>query len=327
LTEANIHIANLLLTRISEGDKVAFHVLFNQYRNKIYAILYTILNEQEKAERLLLLIFYDIWACRETLPEAYSLNEYVEVLLCRYLNAGCEEGTEALWLEKQIWIKTNGDLAMMQAVTLQKERAEELYQVLQQKQASEVAWTRGRLWLMAALITGVIAIGILWFNNYYRAFHTYITQKGERKTFILPDGTKVKLNGGSTLRLAGGYGSRLREVELKGEGYFEVKKDSTHKFVLHTSSMNIQDPGAAFSVRSYPHEKADIAAAINGKVNITLKDKRNVTMYRVASMQKLTVSKPVYVEGEDEIGKPRIELLDTNHNTSPPREISWIMTE
>lgn len=327
MTDSNVHIANLLLTRIAEGDDIAFHVLFNQYRNKIYTVLYTVLGERERAERLLLLIFYDVWACRETLPEAYSFNAYVEVLLCRYLNAGCREGAEAIWLEKKVWEKTGGNLAAMQAVTLNKGRADELYRLLQRKLASEISWTRWKLWLVAALITGVVATGVVWFNNYYRAFHTYITQKGERRTFILPDGTKVRLNSGSTLRLSGGYGSKLREMELKGEGYFEVKGDSMHAFVVHTSAMDIRNPGAAFSVRSYPHEKADMAAAIKGKVNITLKDKRNVTMYRVASMQKLTVSKPVYVEGEDKGSRPLIELLDTNHNTCTPREISWIMAE
>lgn len=310
-----------------EGDETAFHVAFNQYRDKIYAILYTILRDQAAAERILLCVFEDVWRCRETLPGAYGFNAYIDILLCKYLHAVCEEGGETMWLEKQLWEKNGANLASMQAIKIDKERAEELYSHLQKTLAWKVAGTRWKLLLMAALITGVVAVGVVWFNNYYRAFHTYITRKGERKTFILPDGTKVRLNSGSTLRLAGGYGSNRREMELKGEGYFEVKRDTAHKFVVHTAAMNIQDACAAFSVRAYPHEKADMATAIGGKVNVTLKDKRNATTYRVAPMQKLTVAKPAYSEGEAKPNQPRIEVLDTSQQTSAPREISWMMSE
>lgn len=326
MTEINIHIANLLLTRIADGDEIAFKLLFHQYRNKIYTVLFAILHRHEEAERMLQHVFLEIWNNRETLPEVYSFNAYVDVVLCRCLHADCLPGNERAWLEKEMWIKAGGQIGEMESEALSRERAELLLARIQKKLKNDEARTRWKCFAAAAVITGLIGSGVLWFNNYYRSFHTYITQAGERKTFILPDGTKVKLNGGSVLRLVGGYGNKLREMDLKGEGYFEVKCDSACSFIVHTSAMDVKDAGTAFTVRAYPEECADVAAAIRGRVSVTLKSKSSDTaMYRLPAMQKLTVCKPMSANASDAGETPLIEQLSPNTSQGAPAEIAWII--
>lgn len=328
MTEKNIHIANLLLTRIADGDEIAFQLLFHQYRNKIYAVLFAILRQQEAAEKMLQQVFLDIWANRETLPEVYSFHAYADALMCKYLNGNSVPGNESAWLEKEIWIKTGGNVTEITPEGIDKERAEALFKGIQRRLKNDEVRGRWKCFAAAAVITGMIGTGVLWFNSYYKAFHTYVTHAGERKTFILPDGTKVKLNTGSVLRLAGGYGDKVREMDLKGEGYFEVKRDPAHAFVVHTSAMDIRDTGTAFNVRSYPGEGADVASAIGGRVNITLKNSMHThTMYRMAAMQKLTVCKPACASTSKAGEIPRIELLEQNTSLGAPCELAWITDE
>lgn len=326
MTEINIHIANLLLTRIADGDEIAFQLLFHQYRNKIYAVLLAILHGHEAAEKMLQHVFLEIWNNRETLPEVYSFNTYVDVVLCKCLHADCLPGNEKAWLEKEVWVKTGGQVTEMEAEAISRERAELLFSRIQKKLKNDEVRTRWKCFAAAAVITGLIGSGILWFNNYYRSFHTYITHAGERKIFILPDGTKVKLNGGSVLRLVGGYGDKLREMDLKGEGYFEVKCDSSCLFIVHTSAMDVKEAGTAFNVRAYPEECADVAAAIRGRVNVTLKNKRSDTaMYRLPAMQKLTVCKPMNASTKNAGETPLIEQLSPGTSLGTPAEIAWII--
>ncbi|WP_207534825.1 FecR family protein [Desertivirga arenae] len=86
----------------------------------------------------------------------------------------------------------------------------------------------------------------------------------------LPDGTKVWLNAGSKLTYHNSYGEKLREVNLIGEGYFDVVKDKEHPFLVNTPTIRLKVLGTAFNVRSYPDEEVTEAALVHGKIQVTL---------------------------------------------------------
>src|SRR5690606_25109074 len=52
------------------------------------------------------------------------------------------------------------------------------------------------------------------------------TPKGATYHITLPDGTKVWLNGGSTIKYPGNFENTTRHVELEGEAYFSVVKQN-----------------------------------------------------------------------------------------------------
>jgi len=98
--------------------------------------------------------------------------------------------------------------------------------------------------------------------------HTLQTPRCKDFQITLPDGTMVWLNAESTLRYPSRFSDKERIVELTGEAYFQVKKDSIHPFIVRTQHLTTQVLGTRFNFRSYGHEPCHVTL-IEGKVAIS----------------------------------------------------------
>jgi ferric-dicitrate binding protein FerR (iron transport regulator) len=97
---------------------------------------------------------------------------------------------------------------------------------------------------------------------------------GTRKSVILPDGTKVRLNAGSELRYDADMTSRdTRNVDLSGEAYFDVQKDKERPFIIHTDKLAIRVLGTAFNVKAYPKDKMTETTLMQGSIELTVNSK------------------------------------------------------
>lgn len=87
--------------------------------------------------------------------------------------------------------------------------------------------------------------------------------------YELPDHSVVWLNAGSTLRYPTVFKKDNRNVELKGEAYFEVQADKERPFYVNTSNgLSVYVYGTKFNVAAY--EKDDYIETVleKGKVNV-----------------------------------------------------------
>lgn len=101
------------------------------------------------------------------------------------------------------------------------------------------------------------------------------TQPGSKSKIQLPDGTTVLLNAGSSLTYGKEYGRELREVNLEGEGFFDVQKNKEVPFIIHTSDINIKVLGTVFNVKAYPEDKKTETSLIRGSIEVTIKNRPN----------------------------------------------------
>ena len=85
--------------------------------------------------------------------------------------------------------------------------------------------------------------------------NTVSTKAGYKASIDLPDGSKVWLNGNSKITYSGDLTGKTREVFLSGEAYFDIAKDKTRPFIIHTRTINLKVLGTAFNVRSYENDK------------------------------------------------------------------------
>jgi transmembrane sensor len=101
--------------------------------------------------------------------------------------------------------------------------------------------------------------------------YTQASRAGERKSFQLPDGSKVMLNAGSTLTMAKDFNANSREVTLEGEAFFDVSHNPGKPFIIHTATMNVKVLGTVFNVKAYPADKTAETSLLKGSVEVTLK--------------------------------------------------------
>jgi transmembrane sensor len=98
-------------------------------------------------------------------------------------------------------------------------------------------------------------------------FHTLSTPRGGKYSVRLPDGTRVWLNAASTLHYPTSFtGAANREVELKGEAYFEVAKDAAHPFRVRVDDKaGVEVLGTQFNVNAYAEARVVL---VEGKVKV-----------------------------------------------------------
>ncbi|QIL41217.1 FecR family protein [Pedobacter sp. HDW13] len=104
-------------------------------------------------------------------------------------------------------------------------------------------------------------------------FNTIETPKGGQYQINLPDGTKVWLNAASSLKYPTSFASTGREVQLKGEAYFEVAKKTTQgqrvPFTVKTETQVVEVLGTHFNINSYNNEENTKTTLVEGSVRVT----------------------------------------------------------
>jgi len=142
-------------------------------------------------------------------------------------------------------------------------------------------------WIGSIAASILILIGITYMSyqqgqrNLQDTFADIIiaTPNGSSTAVSLPDGSTVKLNGGSKLSYSQGYGVKNRIVNIEGEGYFSVKKDSTKPFLVKSANIMVKVLGTKFDFCDYQQDSHAIVTLDEGKVNMTnLASKEEITL-------------------------------------------------
>lgn len=103
------------------------------------------------------------------------------------------------------------------------------------------------------------------------AYNTILTPPGGEYKLLLPDGTKVWVNAMTSLKYPVHFTGRLREVELEGEAFFEVAKQSHGgkrvPFIVHTADQKLEVLGTVFNLQSYGD--AIVTTLVEGSVKLS----------------------------------------------------------
>ena len=111
------------------------------------------------------------------------------------------------------------------------------------------------------------------------AYNELNVPRGGEYMLVLTDGTKVWVNADSRLKFPVRFRGDRREVYLlSGEAYFEVERDESKPFLVHTSRGCVKVLGTEFNVRDYPEEHRVVTTLVNGSVQFTGKDKKKIVL-------------------------------------------------
>ncbi|MEO8711139.1 MAG: FecR family protein [Parafilimonas sp.] len=159
-----------------------------------------------------------------------------------------------------------------------------------------------------------------------------VAQKGSRNRTILPDGSVVWLNAGSSLSYTGNFKGLIREVYLKGEGFFDVVKQEGHPFIVHANGIDIKVLGTAFDVKSYSEDNTVEATLIRGLIQVTRQGEKNQKPVFLHPNEKLIVDLTQNIPSEKikavnvPVTLPEIKIyhLDSTIKTENIIETSWV---
>lgn len=96
---------------------------------------------------------------------------------------------------------------------------------------------------------------------------------GTQTKVELEDGTLVWLNSGSKLKFPNSFSAQnTRDVELVGEGYFEVHHNPQKPFIVHTPELGVKVLGTTFNINAYENMQHVTVALVEGKVSVIKED-------------------------------------------------------
>lgn len=129
-------------------------------------------------------------------------------------------------------------------------------------------------------------------------YNTLTNPRGSKVVSIaLSDGSRVWLNAGSSITYPVVFGGSKRQVELKGEGYFEVAKKAGQRFVVTARGVQTEVLGTHFNINAYDEEAETRITLLEGAVQVqlpgaTLQVLKPGEQASIAATGKLTTLRP-----------------------------------
>lgn len=167
--------------------------------------------------------------------------------------------------------------------------------------------SRYRLLQYAAAVVLLASAISTWL--FYQKTTVHLINSNEKALIVdLPDGSKVWLNSGAEVTYQERMDDEMRQVELIGEAYFDVKNIPEKPFMVHAKEVEVLVVGTEFNV------KTDEQAA---KVSVTVAEGK-VSM-RGSSTQNERILLEVLEVGSFDLSTKKLEKKRADHLN----EISW----
>ncbi|MEL7586405.1 MAG: FecR domain-containing protein [Prolixibacteraceae bacterium] len=104
-------------------------------------------------------------------------------------------------------------------------------------------------------------------------YNTVAAPVGGRAKAILPDGSEVWLNSGSSVQYPVLANPAYREVKLTGEGFFKVVKNPRQPMFVHASGVQVKVYGTTFNMNAYQDNVNIETVLVEGEISIVKLDK------------------------------------------------------
>jgi transmembrane sensor len=168
-------------------------------------------------------------------------------------------------------------------------------------------------WMYAAAASVVLLLSTVYYLT--GSNETFSTSFGEQLALVLPDGSEVLLNSKSSITYKkSDWFDGKRTLELKGEGYFKVKKGAT--FSVHSTNGSVNVLGTQFNVKTNPSYFEVLC--YEGKVQVE-NHQETAILTKGLSFRKIekrnsekgtfTNSKPNWIDGESSFNNTPLQFV------------------
>jgi len=202
----------------------------------------------------------------------------IENLIARYLNGDCSEEEKTEILE---WTNSNKNNEkeylqikdLWDTIKIKESKSHEKLIFFYKTQFEKSKRARIILINRFAAIAAVFIFALVSYVFFPKVsvikpqqLSVYSVPMGSHSKLVLFDGTEVNLNSGSSLTYSNEYNSGTRRVTLTGEGFFKVKSDKKHPFIVKTVDFEVEATGTQFNICAYENDSFSKATLAEGKI-------------------------------------------------------------
>ena len=208
---------------------------------------------------------------RRYLDGLYSKSEVSDLLKSmqdRDMQSAFEEISDEIWEESMKYQPYVCDMEHEQY----KQEAARLLKKIERRPLRKVKCMR---WVAVCAVLLMVGIGVpyIQFGRSEKILYTEVsTSFGEKKEWVLPDGSVVNMNACTTLKYPEHFDGKERKIELNGEAYFQVMRNEKKPFIVRTSDFDVKVLGTSFDVKAYPDNEIAQISVESGKVEVDLSD-------------------------------------------------------
>jgi len=154
-----------------------------------------------------------------------------------------------------------------------------------------------KFWAYAAAAVVLISIGFTYFSSQkpqkivaarVTADSSQVIFTNNEKKIIrynLPDKSTIWLRPGAVVSHPLSFLSKVnREIDFRGEGFFDVTRDVRHPFVIHCGKLKTQVLGTSFNIKANQNEASYKVSVVTGSVSVTTEN--------IGKKAKIIVLKP-----------------------------------
>ncbi len=146
-----------------------------------------------------------------------------------------------------------------------------LYQEIQSQIVPASRFSGYRRWIiLAASIVLVVLSGIaFWtFRSRDKAILVYQNPMKNIHRVTLTDGSQVWLYPGAVINLNADFNQQTRSLSLEGIAFFQIKRDETRPFKIHSRGLLTQVLGTSFLIDASPVHRNVEVSVLTGKVRL-----------------------------------------------------------
>ncbi len=212
-------------------------------------------------------------------------------IIVKYLNNECSEGEQVL---VEAWYKSFENNPDGISDLSENDRDELIQKVRKNidRQINPIKLYTPPRWVwyaasMAAMLLIVFGLSFYWnsdsVNNLAKIkseiplsdWAKYENSSAKILKIALPDGSTVWLQ--PKTQLSYNQSDRVyRQVNLKGEAFFDVKRDEARPFLIYAGKMTTKVLGTSFNVKAYPETEKFEVSVVTGKVSVTNDSEKEV---------------------------------------------------
>lgn len=154
--------------------------------------------------------------------------------------------------------------------------------------------------------------GSLLYNSKMPAQYVELhSNPGMVMSFDLPDGSKVWLNGKSSLRYPTKFKGKNREVQMSGQGYFEIQHNPQRPFSVKVGeTFSLEVLGTSFNLSAYDDEDIIETTLVTGSLRLNLLQNGKMVQCMMKPNEKV-----IYTKNKESVSTKIITGLLPNDST------------